>query len=574
MHKFFHIREEDDSMKSKVKIGAFVLAASLTLAACSSNSGDNADKNANWGTFGYDLELTRHVPFTQIKPDNLKDLGVIWSQEFKKLNDKVPNGNQSFPIVIDGIAYVTTAESHVFAFEATTGKVVWQWSPPQEVLDAYAKYGMPSSNRGVAVGEGKVFIITGDNGLAAIDQKTGKTIKLVHFSEYESMKDVTAENGYYETTAPIYHDGLVFVGSSGADNGVRGFEMAFKASDLTPAWDEPVWNVPPKGQDWLAEGLFGGGGTVWMPPAIDNETGLMYFASANPAPDFYGEKRPGANPNTNSIIAVEYKTGKLVWVRQQIAHDLWDYDSADSPAIITATINGEKRKVVVEGNKGGLWYAFDAATGETVYENVPFGKIDHPDPTPEGVLTYPGILGGQNYAPDTYDPEANLVLIPGIESPTITKTAKNEEEAAKSPDFFGIWAFGTSYAPAPEGTESYGTITAIDLNTGKQAYQIKTKDMMRGGLTSTATGITFYGELDGHVKAIETKTGKELWSFQTGGDSISAAPSIFTHKGKEYIMITTGGEEPQVYVFGLGGDKTEGEASKSYNPTANVHDSK
>lgn len=564
---------------TKWKMGSVLLAATVALTACTpaettpdKEKDKEKDKVAettfsDFPSYGYDLGLTRHVPYKEVTKENVTDLGLVWNKKFKEINPDIPNGNQSVPVVVDGIAYVSTSMNFVYAFDAITGKVIWEWVPPAEVIETAKRTGLPNSNRGVSVAEGKVFMITNDVGLVSIDQKTGKTVHSMKISDF--YPDVTPENGYYETTAPTYYDGKIYVGSSGGDNGVRGFEMAFKSSDLTPAWDEPFWTVPPKGEDWLAEGLFGGGGAVWMPPSVDEELNLVYFSAGNPAPDFYGEKRPGANPHTNSVIAVNADTGKLVWTKQQIAHDLWDYDTADSPSIIKANVNGKEQKLVTVGTKGGEWFAYDAATGDIVYENVPFARIDHPKPTPEGVEVFPGILGGQNYAPDTFDPALNLVLIPSIEQGAIIKTAKNEEEAEQEGPP-GAAAFGTSYAPSVD-EPAYGTITAIDLNTGKQKYQIKTVDAMRGGLTSTTTGLTFYGELDGKIKAIETETGKEVWSFQTTGNTISAAPSIFEKDGKQYIMITSAGRDPQIHVFALGGEKeqaTDGE-SEAANPHGN-----
>lgn len=573
-------------MRTKFKLCSMLAATTLMLVACQPQPNDKEPKtepkviekpvakekeNGDFPSFGYDLELTRHVPYEEITKENVGELGLIWSKKFKEINPNIPNGNQSYPVVIEGIAYVTTSMNFVYAFDALTGDVIWEWIPPKEIIENAERTGMPNSNRGVAVAEGKVFMITNNVGLVSIDQKTGETIKYVKVSDF--YPDVTPENGYYETTAPTYYDGKIFVGSSGSDNGVRGFEMAFNASDLTPAWDEPFWTVPPKGEDWLAEGLFGGGGAVWMPPSVDAETGTLYFSAGNPAPDFYGEKRPGANPHTNSVLAVDADTGELKWAQQQVSHDLWDYDTADSPSIYTATINGEKRRVVAVGTKGGEWFVYDAKSGEPIYKNVPFAKIDHPAPTPEGTLVYPGILGGENYAPNTYDPELNLDLIPSIEQGAIIKTAKNEEEAAQNTGIGGAQAFGTSYAP-PADEVAYGTITALDLNTGKQVWQIKTPDPQRGGLTSTATGLTFYGELDGKVNALDTATGKILWTYQTTGKTISAAPSIFVVDGKQYIMITSAGSDPQIFVFALGGDKTQaasGESEGAADPHA-AHD--
>jgi alcohol dehydrogenase (cytochrome c) len=497
----------------------------------------------------------------------VKDLGVVWSADFKTLDKDVKNGNQSYPVVVDGIIYISTAGNQMFAFDGVSGKQLWHWKPDAAMLASFSKSGIVA-NRGVAVGEGKVFMLTTDNQIVSLDQKTGELVKMVKISD--TIPDVTLENGYYETTAPIYYNGNVYIGSSGGDNGVRGFVAAYKASDLTPAWDAPFWTVPPKGQDWLKNSKYHGGGAVWNPPAIDEETGIMYFGVGNPAPDFYGEKRPGKNPYTDSVVALDSKTGKLVWSQQEISHDMWDYDAASSPMILkTATANGKQQKLVVEGGKSSQWWAWDAATGKVVWNGVPFGKISHPTPTEKGVLAYPGVLGGENYAPETYDPASNYVLIPGIESPTFIIRAKNQD-AAFDKSFPGAWLFGTKMGETPKDIVPFGTVTAIDVNTGKQAYQIKTTDMMRGGLTSTDTGLAFFGELDGKLNAIDIKTGKILWTFQTAGDNIQAAPAFFTVDGKQYLTITSGGTKPKIHVFALGGDKTQGSAGTADNSNAHA----
>lgn len=571
-------------MYKPIKIVSALLMVSLVLAACTSPSGGGEEPSATpspsasptaspapaetpaatesaapgvemqsfegFPSVHYDLGSTRHVPYTEITKENVQDLGVVWSADFKTIDPKIPNGNQNFSVAIDGVLYVTTSKNHVFAFEAVTGKQLWHWEPDQTLLDN-SKNLYIVANRGVAVAEGKVFMLTLDNRIIAIDQKTGKTVQTVVIAD--AVDGATVENGYYETTAPVYYNGNLYIGSSGGDNGVRGFVMAYKASDLTPAWDEPFWTVPPKGQDWLKNAIYNGGGAVWCPATFDEETGIMYFGTGNPAPDFYGKDRPGANPYTDSIVALDSATGKLIWAVQEISHDLWDYDAASTPMLIKATINGEQRKVVVHGGKSGQWWALDAATGEAIYDGVQFAKkIDHPDPTPEGVLIYPGVYGGQNYAPETYDPESNYVLIPGIEAPSL---AVAQEDGAEE-----VSPFGTTVAETPPDIKLYGTVTAIDMNTGKIAYQYDTDDQMRGGFTSTATGLAFYGELNGKLRALDIQSGKILWEFQTAGDNIMSAPSVFMQDGKQYLAMTSGGTKPKVMVFALGGDKTQGTA--------------
>ncbi|WP_136605203.1 pyrroloquinoline quinone-dependent dehydrogenase [Paenibacillus dokdonensis] len=575
--------------KTRIKIGIAILSTSLALSACSTSTDKNANKTEpapapnpsestptpaepgkvtgtsfkNFGTYGFDLKNTRHVPYKEVTAENVKDLGMIWSADLKALDKDVKNGNQCYPVVVDGVVYITTAGNQVFAFDAVTGGPIWHWKPSAEQAANFSKAGI-IANRGVAVGEGKVFMLTVDNQIVSLDQKTGKLVKMVPISD--SVKGVTLENGYYETTAPVYYKGNIYIGSSGGDNGIRGFVNAYKASDLTPAWDTPFWTVPPKGQDWLANSKFQGGGAVWNPPAIDEETGIMYFAVGNPAPNFYGESRPGDNPYTDSVVAVNASTGKLIWAKQEISHDLWDYDAAASPMILNATVKGKKQKIVVQGGKSGQWFAWDAKTGKVVWDGIPFAKIDHPKPTPEGVTVYPGVLGGENYAPETYDPKTNYVLIPGIEQGALLKSAKNQDEAS-TPDAPGAAAFGTTTLAA-QNDVAFGTITAMDVNTGKKAYQVKTKDPMRGGFTSTVAGLAFYGELDGKINALDIKSGKVIWTFQTTGNSVQAAPAIFTVDDKQYITFTTGGVTPQVFVFGLGGDKTQGKAGTAEDTNA------
>ncbi|MCL6549318.1 MAG: PQQ-binding-like beta-propeller repeat protein, partial [Alicyclobacillus sp.] len=491
--------------------------------------------NGDFPTFGYDYQQTRHVPYTSINRNNVANLGLVWDADLMKLDSGVPGGSENFPIEVNGVLYVTTSFDHVFAFNAATGKLLWHWKPAN--IGAFKNFGL-NVNRGVAYGDGKLFLLTLDMHLVSIDAKTGKTVKNILLSDV--VPGATTANGYYETTAPIYYKGNVYVGSSGGDNGIRGFFMAFKASDLSPAWSQPFWTIPPKGQGWLKGGKFQGGGAVWMPAAIDPDTGILYFGVGNPAPDFYGKDRPGANLYTDSVVALDAKTGKLIWARQEVSHDLWDYDAAASPMVLTATVHGKKEKVVVEGGKDGQWYAWDAKTGKVIYNGVPFVTIRHPAPTPKGVLEYPGALGGENYAPETYDPGSNYVLIPGIEDPMLIIAAKNDADVAKNNQTPGAVDFGTTIGNAPNNITPSGTITAIDLNTGKKVYQVRTDTPMRGGFTSTASGIAFYGDGYGYLNAMEIKTGKILWSFQTGAP-IGSAPAIYQIGGREYVAVSVGG---------------------------------
>jgi len=543
-------------------------------ASSNSETAIKESENQDFPTWGYDLQETRHVPFKEITKDNVSNLGVAWEVDLKKLDSKIPGNNENFPIVVNGVAYISTSQNYVFAFDAATGSKLWEWAPDQEIIDHTTATAGMTMSRGVAVANGTVYNLLNDDRLVSIDAKTGKTIKMINL--WDTMPDVTAENGYFETTAPIVYKGNVYIGMSGGDNAARGFVMAFKADDLSPAWDQPFWTVPPKGQDWLKD-KYQGGGAVWCPVTIDPETDIMYFSVGNPAPDFYGEDRPGANPYTDSVVAVNSQDGKLVWAQQEISHDLWDYDAAASPMLLNATVGGKQQKVVVEGGKSGQWWAWDAATGKVIYDGVAFTKIDHPNPTPEGVLVFPGTLGGENYAPETYDPDSNYVLIPSIESPYVLKSAKDDSEIKdryigdqKDPKWGTVGDMGTTFAPPEKGFDEYGNITAIDMNTGKVVYQVKTDDPMRGGFTSTDSGLAFYGELNGKVDALDIKAGKVVWTFQTDSESVQSAPAIYERDGKEYVIYATSGNSPKVIAFKLDGDSTQSKSSGT-GETASAH---
>lgn len=558
----------------KMKALTIVAVSCMFLLGCTSNQETKKDEpvhkpipteksvKKDFPTFGYDYGNTRHVPFNQISKENISKMGLVWQYDFMKADPEIPGGTQNYPIVVDSVLYATTSFNHVFAFDAVSGKELWHWKP--ESIGVFKNFGL-NVNRGVAFGDGKVYMLTLDNRIVSIDAKTGKTVKIVNIDKV--VPGANAEGGYYETTAPIFYKNKLFIGSSGADNGARGFVMAYNA-DLSPYWDEPFWTIPPKGTDWLKEDKYQGGGTVWMPVTIDTTTDIMYFATANPAPDFYGADRPGHNKWTDSLLAVDIKSGKLVWGQQQISHDLWDYDSAASPLLFEATVNNQKRKVVALGTKSGQWWCYDAETGKVIYDGIPFSKISHPKPTPEGTLIYPGVLGGQNYATNTYDPATNYLLIPGIEQPMIVSSAKDTKDVGKNNSTPGAVNFGTTMAAAPD-IKPKGTITAIDLNTGKKPYHYEVSEPMRGGFTSNGNSIAFYGHGDGRLVAMDIKTGKDLWSFQTGAP-IAAAPAIFHQDGKDYVAVSVGGGSSsgggkisKMMVFAVGGDQTEFAASNA-----------
>ena len=368
---------------------------------------------ANWATFGYTYDQNRHVPFDEITKENVADLGKVWSVDFNKIDKDVPLGQQTFPIVVGGTMYASTHFNHIFAMDAKTGAVKWHFKPSK--IGAFKNFGL-TTNRGVAYCNDKVYMLTLDMRIISVNANNGQLAKEIQISR--DVPDARPEFGYYETVAPVCYKNKLIIGSSGADNGVRGFVMAYNADDLSPAWANPYWTVPPEGQDWRANGRFHGGGTSWMPASIDVETDTMYFSTANPSPDFFAALRPGNNPKVNSVIALDVNDGTEKWWRQQVQIDEWDYDTAQAPQLINGTVGGEDRKVISVASKEGTWFLYDAETGDPIYEKVKLlDRIEHPPLKPgEPVDIFPSALGGINYSPALYDPTTNYVINTAVES--------------------------------------------------------------------------------------------------------------------------------------------------------------
>jgi alcohol dehydrogenase (cytochrome c) len=492
--------------------------------------GNVAPSAVDFPTPGYDLQETRDVATGQINVNNVGQLQLVKVVHLADLASpqSVGVGEEDFPIEVDGRLYVTTGTDMVFALDAATGALLWRWTPPSQYLNTNSD--VVPANRGVAYGDGKVFLLTSGDWLVAIDAKTGKTVNATPLAA--AVPGVTPANGYYETTAPVYWNGRVYVGSSGGDNGVRGFVMAYWGDTLKPAWPQPFWTIPDEAGY--------GGGTVWSPVAVNPVAGLVYAATGNPAPDFYGAGRPGANPYTDGVVALDAYTGQLRWFGQENAHDVLDYDAASPPMVVQARVDGQRRQLVVEGGKDGKWFAWDAITGEPVYDGIPFVKVQNSPPTPQGTLEYPGTLGGENYAPEAFDRTQHLALVPGINAPNYVCASTNGTTytTQNCPVGAGATDFGTAIG-YPVGTPT-GNVTAIDVDTGQIVYQFDTPNPMRGGITATEGGVAFYGGLGGHLTAFATATGQILASVPASGP-IAAPPAVYTVHGREYVVVVTGG---------------------------------
>jgi alcohol dehydrogenase (cytochrome c) len=535
-------------------------AVALTLAA----GGSGASGDVGWNGWGNTPDNQRYSSLTLIDKNNVDQIGRIFTLNFRTVDPIARLGQQSYPVVIGDRMYVTTGEGKTYALDATSGKVIWKWYPEQ--IAVFNKAGIVA-NRGVAVCDGKVFVLNIDMTITMLNQQTGDVIKRVPISS--AVPGAATRYGYSETSAPICAKHRVITGAAGSEYGVRGFVMAFKTSDLSPAWANPVWSIPPSGTSWRKVSRIVGGGVTWTPVTIDAKTNTVYYGTGSATPLYFPAWRPGSAPRTDSLIAVDLRTGKLKWWQQQMAHNEWSYDTAQPPLVYDGKVGGKKRRVVSVATMEGVWFCYDAATGRPIYQRVKvIDRTEHPPLQPgKPVVVYPGSIGGLNFSPAAYDPKTNYIFNAAAETASVmiqkklTPTQKKRKRL-QGDIFLGLQNgdFG-QYLP---GWHDHGSISAIDVNTGRRVWKFLTPEPERGGVSITASGIGFAGGGDGNLRAFDLKTGKLLWKFQTGRQ-IAAGPSIYSVAGKQYVAITIGGSPtssnggvlPGLMVFGLGGDKTE-----------------
>ena len=517
---------------------------------------------ADWGTYGGTFDQIRHSPLTQIGRQNLNELGRVFTVDFRRLDSSIPNGQQSFPIVVGGVVYVTTSNDHVFAVDGASGRVLWHWEPSDTGL--FQNFGV-TANRGVAYCDGKVFVLTLDMRLVSLDARTGKLVKQVEISD--AVPDAKVEFGYSETQAPVCYRNIVLFGASGSDFGVRGFVMAYK-TDLTPAWSNPYWIIPPASEGWRGGGRFVGGGTNWNPVTIDTETNTVFATTSNPSPIFFKQARPGPDPRTDAIVALDLWTGRQKWWQQQLAGDEWGFSTTQPVLLYNLKIGGATRRVVSVGTKEGVWFMYDARTGEQIYGRVNLlNRVEHPPLRPGvAVVVYPSSLGGLNYSPSSFDPGTGYVINNQAETASVLVQKQNAAEVNRHKvlgDVDNGLANG-SFGTTVRGWHDFGSVSAVDAAHGRLAWKFITPEPGRGGVTTTASGVGFAGGGDGVLRGFDSKTGNVLWSFQTGYQ-IASAPSIYEVHGKEFVAITIGGTPTssfggtasQLMVFALKGDAAQ-----------------
>lgn len=488
-----------------------------------------------------DYTQTRYYPNRQINTTNVSKLRPAWI-----FQTEVKESLETSPIVVNGVMYVTTSFNHVYALDARTGEELWHFKHKMGPITVFC---CGPNNRGVAVYGDMVYMATLDAKLLALDSKTGKLIWETEIAD--------PELGYSETMAPTVVNGKVLIGTNGGEYGIRGFLKAYDAKTGKEIWTFYTTAENSVGS-WATTDATGRdmhrdvaaekaalaksgdpyktlGGGVWQNPAVDLETNRLYFVVGNPSPDLDGSLRPGDNLYTNSLVSVDLNTGKYVCHLQYIAHDVWDLDAV-SPPVITNVRDKDGRiiKGVLHANKTGHIYVHNANDCSLVR----FSEAMVPQenmwvlPTKDGARMLPGANGGVEWSPIALNPQLGLSYAINLHQPMTYHVESSPYPAGK------LW-LGGAFKVIP-AEEQWGNVTAVDYNTGKIRWQVKTPQPMIGGILATAGSLVFTGEANGQFKGYDAETGAVLWKFQAGA-GVNAPPSSYSVDGKQYIVVGAGG---------------------------------
>ena len=572
----------------------------------------------DWITNGGSVSNDRYSALDQINTSNVAQLKGIWHVRLKS-GVAAKYSGEAQPLEYKGVIYTITGADDVFAINATTGARKWVYHARLDPKITTVCCGWTS--RGVALGDGKVYLGQLDGKLVALDQGSGKV-------EW-STQVMPWQQGYTITSAPLYYDGRVYTGLSGGEYGIRGRVTAYDAKTGKMLWR--FYTIPGPGQvgndTWPQAGdaWKHGGAPVWQTPAVDPDLGLLYFSTGNASPDLDGSQRAGDNLFASSIVAIDAKTGKYRWHFQEVHHDIWDYDAPSPVVLFDVTVNGKLVHGLGEPGKTGWEYLLDRETGKPVYgiteKPVPQSKWDqeHTSPTQpfpdsgafvphtvsaaglnavrqaaaatfskngaapkivpgpffsppsHGATIYafsPGAAGGSEWPPSSYNPNTQLLYVCGQTS-VQADVAGTQPEKAKS----GQPQLGSIITET--GNDTPGVLAAIDTRSGRLVWTRHFEDSCYSGTVTTAGKLVFVGRNNGELQAYDAANGNLLWGFQTGAGANSTA-TIFKRGGKEVIAYYAAGNAlagtahgDNLWLFGL--DGTLGPVAPGTRSTVEQH---
>ncbi|MGE3414362.1 MAG: PQQ-dependent dehydrogenase, methanol/ethanol family [Dehalococcoidia bacterium] len=489
----------------------------------------------NWLTYYGAYDGQRYSPLDQINTENVKRLLPAWVFQAGTTGLIAGASTYSFeaaPIVVDGVMFVSGWDGWLWALNATTGVEIWRY---KHAVPFDVSLCCGNVNRGVAVAKGKVFFVTGNAHVVALDATNGKRVW------DRTYGDVRA--GESATVAPLVVKNMVIVGSSGGEFGVRGHLDAFDLDSGEHQWR--CYMVPkpgePGSETWPADGeaWARGGANCWVTSTFDPETNLLYVGTGNPAPDFDGEVREGDNLYTDSIVAVDVDSGQIRWHYQCTPHDVWDYDSIAECILFES----EGRKLLGHFDKNGYFFVLDRTNGERInitpfVDRIDWGAITregevtprrYPDKEGEPVHFYPGPAGAKEWTHAAYSPKTELFYVP-VQDTGATATRRRREFKESIP----YWGAGVQV----DIEDMAGSISAFDAN-GEEKWRYRNDLPMCASVLATGGDLVFAGKPSGEFVALDARTGEQLWQFQCGSGHHSS-PTTYMVDGRQYIAVPVG----------------------------------
>jgi alcohol dehydrogenase (cytochrome c) len=499
---------------------------------------------SEWPAYNGQPGGNRYSPLAGITAANVGRLVPQWVFT-------LPNAAQLqvTPVVAGGVMYVTAANDF-YALDAGSGRQIWNYRRPR--TRGVAGVAARGVNRGVAVGGDRVFVTTDHAHLIALNRATGALLWETEMADWR--------RNYNGTGAPLVVDNLVISGIAGGDEGVRGFVAAFDQATGREVWR--FWAVPARGEPgsetWKGTAIDHPGAATWMTGSYDRELGTLYWAMGNPGPDMIGDERLGDNLYSDSVVALDVKTGQRKWHFQFTPHDVHDYDAQQPLVLVDAVWKGRPRKLLVQANRNGYFYVLDRTTGEfllgTQYvKNItwasgltPDGRpivVPNMEPTPEGRRVCPSLEGASNWYSASFSPRTGLFYAQTNDKCGIFTRVEQPWEPGKS-------FMGGTFAAAPEAAQR--VLRAIDIQTGKVAWELPQFGAVDswGGVLGTAGDVVFFCDDSGAFAAADARSGKRLWSFQTS-QVWKSSPMTYQFDNRQHVAVASG---PSILAFALPAD--------------------
>ena len=497
--------------------------------------------NDSWLLYRGSYDSHGYSALDQIDTDNVASLKPVWS-----FSTGLREGHQAPPIVNNGYMYVSTPQNHVLALNAVTGDLLWRYVRylPDDLQQFHP------TNRGVALYGDLAYLATVDAVLVALDALTGEVVWEVDVEDYY--------NGYYMTMAPLIVDGVVMVGVSGGELGIRGFVAAFDAETGEELWKTYTIPAPgePGSESWPEDTWKTGGVPVWITGSYDPDLNLTYWGTGNGGP-WMGDTRPGDNLYSTSVIALDPKTGELKNHHQYHWNDSWDWDEVSAPLLIDYEREGKIVKGLVHpGRNGYLWFLERSAEQITfvdanpyVYQDV-FTSIDAITGRPEYDMSKkpgtgyeasfcPSLWGGKDWPPAAFDPNSRLLFIPANEN--VCSTMVGEEiEYSPGRAYMGRGTSDDGGFFVRDGADHIGELQAWNVDTGERAWTTTFESHNWGPILATAGDLVFMGGTnDRKFRAFDSTSGEVLWEYPTNSGVIGV-PVTFTADGKQYVAVQSG----------------------------------